>query len=347
MTADLSQNFCIDPADLPDESVIFGQTTAMCEIRKRIDRVLSSDLPVLIQGESGTGKEVIARFLHSHSSRHQAPFVKLNCAAVPASLLESELFGYQKGSFTGAKETHRGLIEVADGGTLFLNEISELHRDLQSKLLRFLQDGSYTRIGGTEERFGHVRVICATNVDLLKAVQSGDFREDLFYRIDVISLRLPPLRDRKDDIPRLCDHFLNKLARKFERSAPRVDSETVRLLMQWHWPGNLRELENWVARAIILGDAETLRTELKHRLGDANYFNIRKFSTENLKETSRRATSAATGAVILKVLQANHWNRRKTAHDLNMSYRSLLYKLREVGIPLRRRTHRRFPPAGE
>jgi two-component system, NtrC family, response regulator AtoC len=347
MTADLSQNFRIDPAELPDESVIFGQTAAMREIKNRIDRVLSSDLPVLVQGESGTGKELIARFLHFRSNRRRAPFVKLNCAAVPASLLESELFGYQKGSFTGAREDRPGLIEIADGGTLFLDEIDELHRDLQGKLLSLLQDGSYTRIGGSEEKAANIRIICASNVDVFKAVKAGAFREDLFYRVDGVSLRLPPLRDRKDDIPRLCEHFLQKLARQFERSAPRVDKETLQLLMEWHWPGNMRELENWVARAIILGDAETLRMELKHRLGVANSWGIRQLHTGDLKSTSRRAASAASGAIILKVLQANHWNRRKTAQDLNMSYRALLYKLREAGIPQRRRSHNRFTPGSQ
>jgi two-component system, NtrC family, response regulator AtoC len=345
MTEELTQSYRIDPAELPDESVIFGRTATMNEIRRRIHRVLSSDLPVLIQGESGTGKEVIARFLHARSDRREAPFVKLNCAAVPVNLLESELFGYQKGSFTGAKEDRPGLIEIADGGTLFLDEIGDLHRDLQAKLLHLLEDGSFTRIGGSKERIADVRVICATNVDLRHAVDSGAFREDLFYRIDVVSLRLPTLRERKDDIPQLCEHFLEKLARQFGRSAPLLNPDTVSLLMQWSWPGNLRELENWVARAIILGDADALGMELRRRLGMTGAWENRTPRTSNLKEASRQATAAASSALILRVLQANHWNRRKTAEDLNMSYRSLLYKLREVGIPQRRRGHRRFPPA--
>jgi two-component system, NtrC family, response regulator AtoC len=344
MPEDPSQSFRIDPADLPDESVIFGRTAAMGEIRDRIDRVLSSNLPVLIQGESGTGKEVVARFLHCRSDRRRAPFVKLNCAAVPANLLESELFGYKKGSFTGAKEDRPGLIEIADGGTLFLDEIGELHRDLQVKLLDLLQDGSYTRIGGSERQVGHIRVICATNADLLRAVESGAFREDLFYRIEGVSLRLPSLRDRKDDIPQLCEYFLQKLGRQFGRSAPLLDRSTLYLLMQWKWPGNLRELENWVARAIILGDLDALGAELKRRLNSTNYWSSGQRPVGDLKEASRRAASTATSAVILKVLQANRWNRRKTAEDLNMSYRSLLYKLREVGLPQRRRSHRGFPP---
>jgi two-component system, NtrC family, response regulator AtoC len=345
MPADLTQNFRIDPADLPDESVIFGRGGAMHEIRSRIDRVLPTDLPVLVQGESGTGKEVIARFLHTRSNRCDAPFVKMNCAAVPASLLESELFGYQKGAFTGAKEDRPGLIEIADGGTLFLDEIGELHKDVQVKLLHLLQDGSFTRIGGGEEHIARVRVICATNVDLKRAVEEGAFREDLFYRIEVVTLRMPALRERKDDIPQLCEYFLEKLTRKFARTAPQFNAATLRLLSQWDWPGNLRELENWVARAIILGDSEALGAELKRRLGLTNYWDSRRPRTGGLKESSRQAASAVTSAVILKVLQANGWNRRKTAADLNMSYRSLLYKLREVGIPQRRRSHRGFPPA--
>jgi two-component system, NtrC family, response regulator AtoC len=344
MPEDLTQNFRIDPADLPDESVIFGCSAPMGEIRNRIHRVLGSDHPILIQGESGTGKEVIARFLHSRSNRREAPFVKLNCAAVPASLLESELFGYQRGSFTGARDDRPGLVEIAGGGTLFLDEIGELHRDLQAKLLHLLQDGSFTRIGENEPRIARIRVICATNVDLQRAVDQGTFREDLFYRIEVVLLRLPSLRERRDDIPQLCEFFLDKLARQFGRSAPVLNPETVSLMMQWNWPGNLRELENWVARAIILGDADALGMELRRRLDVAGTRESRLPRTGSLKEASRRAAAAASSALILKVLQANHWNRRKTAEDLNMSYRSLLYKLREVGVPQRRRSHRGYPP---
>jgi two-component system, NtrC family, response regulator AtoC len=345
MAPDLAQSFRIDPADLPNESVIFGCTAAMGEIRERIRCVLSSDLPILIQGESGTGKEVIARFVHSRSDRSSAPFVKLNCAAVPPALLESELFGYQRGAFTGAREDRPGFVEIADGGTLFLDEIGELHRDLQGKLLHLLEDGIFTRIGGNEERHARIRVICATNVDLRRAVETDAFREDLFYRIDVVTLNLLTLRERKDDIPQLCAYFLHKLAKQFGRSEPHLDSSTLRVLTLWDWPGNLRELENWVARAIILGDAEALAIELKRRLSLSNYWSDRQPRGGMLKETSRRATSAATNALILKVLQANRWNRRKTAEDLNMSYRSLLYKLREAGIPQRRRSHRGFPPS--
>lgn len=340
MPAELNESFRIDPAELPAETVIFGCTAAMREIQSKIEPLRSSDLPVLIEGESGTGKEVIARFLHTRSNRCDEPFVKLNCAAIPASLLESELFGCEKGAFTGANKDRPGLVEIADGGTLFLDEIGDMDWNLQGKLLQLLQDGRYTRIGGSEERVARVRVICATNFDLHKAVERGSFRNDLFYRIDVVRLRLPALRDRKDDIPQLCGYFLLKLARQFNRPIPRLNPATMQSLKQWNWPGNLRELENWIARAIVFGEEVTLGAEFRRETTAIS----RPRGIEPLKEVSRRATSAAASAIILKTLQANHWNRRKTAEQLNMSYRSLLYKLREAGLPLRRRAHRGLPP---
>ena len=344
MPIELSQSFRIDPADLPAEAVIFGSSAAMREIRSKIDHLRSSELPVLIQGESGTGKEVIARFLHAHSDRCDASFVKLNCAAIPANLLESELFGCEKGAYTGANECRPGLVEIADGGTLFLDEIGEMDLNLQGKLLHLLHDGSYARIGAREERVGRIGVICATNTDLQRAVKMGTFREDLLYRIDVVCLHLPALRDRKIDIPQLCEYFLEKLARQFRRAAPTLNPATLHLLKQWNWPGNLRELENWVARAIIFGDDAALGAELRSQMAIASTFDSRRRRIGPLKEISRRAMSAASTAIILKVLQANNWNRRRTAEELNMSYRSLLYKLREVGLPQRRRSHRSFPP---
>lgn len=345
MTTDLKQSFRIDSAELPGEAVIFGSTPAMHEIRSKIDPALSSDLPVLIQGEGGTGKEVIARFLHTRSSRREAPFVKLNCAAIPANLLESELFGGEKGSLAGASEDRPGLVEIADGGTLFLNEIGEMSLELQGKLLRLLRDGSYTRIGGREKRMGRIRVVCATNIHLQEAVESGAFREDLFHRISVVFLPLSPLRDRKDDLPQLCEYFLQKLSRQFCRSIPLLHPATLDLLKQWDWPGNLRELENWIARAVILGNDEALGAELKRQIETPNASAGRQPRWSFLKKATDRAASTVTSALILKALQANHWNRRKTAEDLNMSYRALVYKLRDVGLPQRRRTHRGHPPA--
>lgn len=345
MPADLNQSVRTDPAELPGEAVIFGSTLAMRELRDKIDSALSSDLPVLIQGESGTGKEVIARFLHSHSSRSGSPFAKLNCAAIPANLLERELFGFEKGPFAGASEDRPGLVEIADGGTLYLNEIGEMSLELQDKLLSLLRDGTYTRIGSHEKRTGRIRVFGASHVDLQEAVQSGAFREDLFSRIDVVSLRLSPLRDRKNDIPQLCEYFLQKLSRQFRRATPVLTPATLELLKQWDWPGNLRELENWIARAVILGGDEALVVELKRQLKPSKGLVRRQPDLDSLKNGTNPASSLVTGALILKALQANRWNRRKTADELKMSYRALLFRLRSAGMPQKRRSHRGPPRA--
>jgi two-component system response regulator AtoC len=347
MPTDLNQSFRVDPAELPGEAVIFGGTPAMRELRAKIDSVLSSNLPVLVQGESGTGKEVIARFLHTRSSRREAPFVKLNCAAIPANLLESELFGTEKGSFAGSSEDRPGLVEIADGGTLFLNEINGISMELQDKLLSLLRDGSYTRIGSSEKRSGHLRVVCAINVRLQDAIESNVFRDDLFHRIDVVSLCLSPLRERKQDIPQLCEYFLQKLSRQFRRSMPQLNPATLELLKQWDWPGNLRELENWIARAVILGGDEALVVELKRQLNLSNGVAGRQLRPSVSKGGTNPETSLVTGALILKVLQANRWNRRKTADELKMSYRALLFRLRSAGLPQKRRSHRGPPRAHE
>jgi two-component system response regulator AtoC len=343
MPADLDRNYRIDPADLPGEAIIFGSTPAMREIRSKIDCVLSSDLPVLIQGESGTGKEVVARFLHTRSNRHDAPFVKLNCAAIPASLLESELFGHERGSRDGAEGDRLGLIEMADGGTLFLDEIADMSWELQGKLLRFLQDGSFTRLGGSEERRGRIRVICASNTDLRKAVDSGALREDLFYRIEVVTLHLSALRDRKSDIPQLCGYLLRKLSRQFRRRIPQLNPVTPHLLKQWDWPGNLRELENWVARAVIIGDDEALSAELQRQVKSAGKNDIRPADFLQSKDLSSQAASTAAASAILQVLQANNWDKRKTAKDLKVSYRALLDELRDIGVSRRPKGNRDFP----
>ncbi len=345
MPTDLTQSFRVDPAELPDEAVIFGSTPAMRELRGKIDSALSSDLPVFIQGESGTGKEVMARFLHTRSSRGEAPFVKFNCAATPANLFERELFGSEKGSFAGAGEDRPGLVEAADGGTLFLNDIGEMSWELQDKMLGFLRDGSYKRIGSPEKRVRRGRVVCATNVHSHEAAHSVAFREDLSSRIDVISLRLSPLRDRKNDIPQLCEYFLQKLSRQFRRGMPPLSPETVELLKQWDWPGNLRELENWIARTVILGGDEALVVELKRQVDPSKRLAGWQPRSNSPRDWADPATSAITGALILKALKANGWNRRKTADELKMSYRALLYRLRDVGLPQRRRNHRGHPPA--
>ena len=344
MLPERSPNFRIESTDLPPEAVLFGSTPAMQDIRARLERVIPSDLPVLIMGESGSGKEVIAKYLHSRSPRHQAAFVRVNCAAIPAALLESELFGYEKGSVTGAKESKKGLVEIAEGGTLFLDEIGDMHPELQGKLLHLLDDGAYTRIGATTQMQGNIRVICATNANLTVAVEGGTFRQDLLHRIDAVCVTLPALRERRSDIPQLCEYFLGRLGRQFGRAAPLLNPATLQLLQEWTWPGNMRELENWIARAIILGDDLTLSAELRHQVVKNSPLKTHGRRSSPLKEASRKATESVTNSLIIKALQDNQWNRRKTAEELNMSYRSLLYKLREVGVPQRRKGHRSFPP---
>lgn len=317
----------------------------MREVRGKIDSVLSCNLPVLIQGETGTGKEMIARFLHTRSKQHEAPFIKLRCSAIPAGLLEGELFSWENGSLTGASQDRLGLAELAHGGTLFLNEISDMTLELQAKLVRLLQDGHPWGMGDHEDRMGRIRVICATNVDLHDAVESGAFRADLFSHIDLVLLRISPLRDRKKDIPQLCEYFLQKLARQFQRTIPELSPFTLHLLKQWDWPGNLLELKNWVARAIILGDDEALAAELRRQIEMANGLIRRQPRLSSPREATDRAISAVTNALILKAMHANRWNRRKTAEELHMSYRALLSKWRDVGILQRRRSRRGRPPA--
>ena len=331
-------NFRIDPAELPDGKIIFGTTPAMQDVLNTISRVHATDLPVLIRGETGSGKEIVARYVHARSRLQDAPFVKLNCAAIPVHLLESELLGFEKGAFTGANESKPGLVEMADGGTLFLDEIGDMAPSLQTKLLHLLQDGRYTRIGGCEDRQARVRIICATNCDLEAAVKARTFRSDLFYRIDVISLHLSPLRERKQDIPQLCQHFLEKLSKKYKRRVPALTDSTLHLLSQWNWPGNIRELENWMTREIVLGVHEALSAELSRQVAKVSDAIRGPGLGSHLKDASRQSARAAEQAIILRRLEANQWNRRKTSKDLNMSYRSLLYKLRELGVPTLRRS---------
>lgn len=340
MPTELNESFRIDPTALPAEAVIFGVTPWMREIQGRIDHLRSNDLPVLIEGESGTGKEVVARFIHTRSDRRNAPFVKLNCAAIPPELLERELFGVEAGADGKARP---GLVEIASGGTLFLDEIEEMNGGLQEKLLRLLESNRYTRVGSNEERNGSIRVICVTNCDLPEAVVRGAFREDLFDCIHQNLLKLPALRDRKSDIPQLCEYFLGRLSLQFNKAAPKLNQATMHLLKRWDWPGNLRELENWTARAIVLGDNRVPGAELRGRATAAGLAGGRRRRFSSLRERSRVVNPVARG-LILEALQANHWNRRKTAEQLHMSYRSLLHSLRQAGVHPRWRMHRPFPP---
>ena len=327
--------------EMPPESIVFGRTEGMQAVRERLAKLASANVPVLIQGESGTGKDIIARMIHAASPWRTGPWVKVNCPAIPGTLLESELFGYEKGAFTGAYGMKPGRVEMAHRGTLFLDEISELDMSLQSKLLQLLQDGQFCRIGAQEDKKVEVRVVCATNRILENEIENGTFRQDLFYRINVVNLALPPLRERRGDIEDLANYFLEYYNRKYNCRAKALSAELMMVLQKYHWPGNIRELENLVKRYVILGSEEVISSDLVTRQHD--YFNpeINLDGPISLKKLTRQATRELERKVILKVLQANHWNRKQAARALSISYRALLYKIRDAGLPSNRTVRRR------
>ncbi len=327
--------------EIPPEAVVFGHSDAMLSLRERLDKVAAANVPVLIHGESGTGKDIIARMIHGMSPWRTGPFVKVNCPAIPGTLLESELFGYEKGAFTGAYGTKPGRVEMAHRGTLFLDEISELDLALQSKLLQLLQDGQFCRIGAQEDKKVEVRVVCATNRKLEEEIENGTFRQDLFYRINVVSLRLPPLRERRGDVEDLVSYFLDYYNRKYNCRARAISPELMGVLQKYHWPGNIRELENLVKRYVILGSEEAISSDLATH--DQEYFNpdIAIDGPISLKKITRQAVRELERKVILKVLQANHWNRKQAAKALSISYRALLYKIRDAGLPSNRAVRQR------
>jgi two-component system, NtrC family, response regulator AtoC len=325
-----------EPIEIPPEHLYFGPSEAMRAVRRKLDLAAGLNVPILFLGESGTGKEVLARYVHRVSPWCAGLFVKVNCPAIPCALLESELFGYQKGAFTGANAAKPGRIEAAQGGTLFLDEIAELDAALQVKLLHVLQDGHFTRIGDFEERRMDARVICATNRHLQREIDSGAFRSDLFYRINVISVLLPPLRERRDDIPQLAEYFRRRLNHRFHRDAAPLSQEALHLLRFREWPGNLRELENCMARYVVFGSEEALYAEKPEKGLPHSAYPANADGDISLKHIAQQATQQMEHDVILKALQANHWNRRKTAEALKISYRALLYKVRRAGLPAKR-----------
>ncbi len=321
---------------IPPADVIFGRAEAMQEVRRKAEKVAKTNLPVLISGESGTGKEILAKLMHWWSPWNNGPFVKVNCPAIPASLIESELFGYERGAFTGAYAPKPGRVELAHRGTLFLDEIAELDPVLQAKLLQLLQDGQFCRIGAQEDKRVEVRIICATNRQLEDEIQAGNFRQDLFYRINVVSIQLPPLRDRLEDIPRLVSYFLERHSEQFRCPARPPSTQLMQLLQAYDWPGNIRQLENLVKRYVILGSEEAISTDLVSRSQGSLDTEISPDGSLSLKKITRRAVSELERKIILKALQDNHWNRKLAALSLKISYRALLYKIREAGLPSKR-----------
>ena len=324
--------------DFPPEEVIFGVSPAMAEIRRIIQRAAGVNVPVLLTGESGTGKDLVARMFHEYSAGRSGSFVKVNCPAIPGNLLESELFGYERGAFTGAFAVKPGRIEQANGGTLFLDEISELDYDLQAKILQLLQDGTYMRIGGQEMRQTRTRLVCATNRDLHTEVGQGTFRQDLYYRIAVITVRTPPLRERISDLPVIADYFVRTYSERYNTKAKPLPASVMNEMLRYHWPGNIRELQNLVRRYVILGTPDSILMELCAPPRDGISLDVEFDGQLSLRKVTRDAVRKLEAKLILKVLKANNWNRRKTAKALKISYRALLYKIREAGLPSRTQT---------
>jgi two-component system, NtrC family, response regulator AtoC len=331
---------------LPPIHTIFGSSAAMQTIRQKIEKVASSGVPILIQGGSGTGKGLLARFIHDRSVAPHAPFVKVNCAAIPGTLLESELFGYEKGAFTGAYTSRVGRVEQADGGTLFLDGIDEMEMSLQAKLLQLLQDGHFSRIGGQEERFVQLRVVCATNRHLDQEIAQGRFRQDLYYRINVVNIQLPSLRARIGDIGGLVAYFLETLRARHNVQVRPLSHSLMKLLEKHSWPGNIRELENLMERYVILGTEDVISTELLTWKQPPSASFVAVEGQIHLKKLTRQAVHELEHKIILSVLEANRWNRKRTASALKISYRALLYKIRRAGLPSKRAlTKNRAAPA--
>ena len=342
---------------------LLGTSAQMREVHDLIKRVADTDVTVLIRGESGTGKELVARALYAASLRRDKPFVKVNCAALPTELLESELFGFERGAFTGAIQQKPGKFEFANQGTMFLDEIGDMSFPLQAKLLQVLQDGEFSRLGGKHDVRVDVRVIAATNRDLDHAVASGAFREDLFFRLNVVAIPLPPLRERREEIPLLTEYFLKKYCVQYNKPHAEIGAETMRLFMEHDWPGNIRELENVIKRAVVLGGESAIHRDLQQSVAlsvqrstapqngrhgaaagttsppvpvpktpTAIAATAAEAGNYSLKDVSRTAAREAERELIQKMLQQTRWNRKETAEILGISYKALLYKIKENGL---------------
>jgi len=324
-----------DPQRRLQEELSLWRSAGMQEVRHIIGQAARADVTVLILGETGTGKDLVARGIHQLGVRQDGPFVKVNCAAVPRELLESELFGHERGAFTGAHQLKIGKFESADRGTIFLDEIGDLHPALQGKLLHVLQDGQFSRVGGRSIIKVDVRVLAATNQNLEQAVAAGRFREDLYYRLNVVQIVVPPLRDRREEIPGLVDYFVRRYARLFQQEEFTLPPEAIERLMRHRYPGNIRELENSVKRMIVLGDTSFIKGQLAgghESNGDKAPVPAVKPGSVSLKAVARKAALAAERDAILRALEQTRWNRLQAAKLLNISYRALLYKIKDSGL---------------
>ena len=326
-------------------SLIAGSSPSMHEVVEIIRRVASTPSTVLIMGESGTGKELVATALHEGGMRNERPFIKINCAAIPSTLMEAELFGHEKGAFTGAVASKPGRFELADGGTLFLDEIGEIPTEMQVKLLRALQESEFERVGGVKTIGVDVRLIAATNKNLEKEVSEGRFREDLYYRLAVVPLRLPPLRERRADIPSLVEHFLDKYNRRLDRRVSVVEPEAMAMLQAYSWPGNIRELENVMERTLLFTDGETIgpddlpepvrdRTSSLPRasIGDTDACEPGANGETSMKDIVRQAAQALERDLISRALESTSGNVTRAAQRLRISRKSLQLKMKELGL---------------
>jgi DNA-binding NtrC family response regulator len=310
---------------------IIGQNEKMVELSQMVQKVAKSDASVLLQGESGTGKELFARAIHNLSHRKSGPYITINCAAIPRELLENELFGSEKGAFTGAHARKMGKFEIANGGTIFLDEIGDMDIALQAKLLRVLQQKNFERLGGTKTVDVDVRVIAATNMDLPELIRQKQFREDLYYRLSVFPLNIPALKERPDDIPLLTEHFVEKYCREMKKPVKSLTKEALALLDKYHWPGNVRELENTIERAVILAEGKKITPEhLAIRLRRTNEIRLR--DGAGLKEIGAHAQMQAERSTIIRVLKDVRGNKRKAAKVLQIDYTTLFDKIKKYDI---------------
>ena len=325
--------------DLPDRQPFIALNEKMLKIQDTIRQISRTDVPVFIHGESGVGKEVVARAIHDLSERREKLFLKINCAALPNDLLESELFGYERGAFTGAIHSKPGKFQLADRGTIFLDEISEMSPALQAKLLQVLQDGQFCRLGGKTMAQVDVRVLAATNANPVEALKNGSFRKDLYYRLTVVNIHVPPLRERMDELQALTSFFLEKYGAKYGRSYLTVSPRMLAAMQQYGWPGNVRELENVMRRYIVLHGTDLVETELENAVQSRfeKSTNLANSNTDwtasvSLKDRVNNLKNRAEAEAIVQALNATNWNRKEAAQLLNISYKSFLYRMKVLNI---------------
>jgi transcriptional regulator with PAS, ATPase and Fis domain len=311
----------------------FAATEQMRQIRAQALQVARFDFPVLILGESGTGKEVLARMIHKYSDRAERTFLKVNCAAMPSELLESELFGYEPGAFTGAVKAKPGKFELCNKGTILLDEIGEMSPALQAKLLQVLQDGQFSRLGGRHSVKVDVRVLAATNINMAASIANKSFREDLYYRLSSFVMNMPSLRERKEEIPMMLRHFMIQVAERYACPLLPLSARLVRACENYSWPGNIRELENFVKRYLVLGDEDAAAVELENvSTSPALSQSVSEPGRPDLKQIVRTLKNGAEMQAIAEALEDNAWNRKRAATALNISYKALLYKIRQYDI---------------